>query len=128
MATVTKPILLNETYSEKMDLLTAALAGLTQGSVPAVTRGVSEGSISLTANTRNDFPTLTGALNITFAPAPVSLDNEWIFVIPQGETAQEITLPEIEWYLGIAPAFAAGSITEVRVHRVGDTYKGVWIA
>ena len=128
MATVTKPIVLNETYSEKMDGLMTVLAGVSKGAAAVIELDTSEGVTEIRANVANVFPELTGALEINFAPAADGLDNEWIFIITQGETAQSITLPKIEWYLGIAPSFEANSVTEVRVHVVGDKYKGVWLA
>ncbi len=128
MATVTKPIVLNETYSEKMEGLISALAGVSKGAATVIELNTSEGVTEIRANVVNVFPELTGALQINFAPAAQGLDNEWVFIITQCETAQSVTLPKIEWYLGIAPSFEAGSVTEVRVHAVGETYKGVWLA
>ena len=128
MATVTKPIVLNETYSEKMDGLISALVGVSKGAAAVIELDKFEGAAEIRANVVNVLPRLTGALDITFASATDGLDNEWVFIITQGETVQSVTLPEIEWYLGIAPAFEANSVTEVRVHAVGDKYKGVWLA
>ncbi len=98
------------------------------GLVPRVTASVSAGDFELSANTEYSFPPLTGTLNLTFGAPEVSFSNEWIFVLTQGLIAQTVTLPEIEWYLGIAPTFGVESVTEVRVHKVGDVYKGVWLA
>lgn len=127
MATVTKPIVLNETYNEKMELLISAITGMSKGTPPIIRQTLAEGAVEISANAINIFPTLTNSMNISFAPATETLDHEWIFVIPQGATAQSIQLPEIDWYLGIAPSFEANTTTEVRVHRLGDQYRGVWI-
>ncbi len=128
MATVTKPIILNETYSEKMEELITALAGVSKGAAALKAVDVAEGTTRIRANAAYVFPELTGALEITFADADDALDNEWIFIVTQGESEQSITLPDIDWYLGIAPTFEANSVTEVRVHAVGGVYKGVWLA
>ncbi len=98
------------------------------GLVPRVDAETSSGMIELSANTEYHFPALTDDLTITFGAEEDGFSNEWIFILPQGGTAQTVTLPEIEWYLGIAPTFGANTVTEVRVHKVGDAYKGVWIA
>ena len=97
------------------------------GATPIKNINQSKGSVQISANVVNVFPPLTGRIELTFASAQEGLDNEWAFVLPQGATAWTVVHPEIEWYLGIAPSFEANSTTEVRVHQVGDVYKGVWI-
>ena len=128
MATVTKPIILNETYREKMDDLVAVLAGVSKGALPVVSFTQTSGAAGIAPNVKNVFPALTGGLTVTFDSIETGLDNEWVFVIRMGDTAQSVTLPEIEWYLGIEPTFEANTTTEIRVHKVGDVYKGVWLA
>lgn len=126
MSKVTKPIVLNESYNAKMEALIAAVAGAGKGASPVVEIGESQGKVELGANVVNMLPALSGAIEISFAKAENGLDNEWVFVLTQGEEAQSVSLPDIQWYLGFAPAFEAGSVTEVRVHRVGDAFRGVW--
>ncbi len=128
MATVTKPIILNETYGEKMEKLISALTGMSRGAVSVCNRDETSGTAEISPNVTNVFPKLTGGLTISFAPAVETLDCEWVFIISLGNTAQAVRFPNIEWYLGIAPSFEANTTTEVRVHRVGDKYKGVWIS
>ena len=121
MAALTKPIILNETYGEKMEKLISALTGMTKGVASVNHLEADHGDIELSANVTNLIPVLDGA-------ASEELDCEWVFVIAQGAEAHKVTMPKIDWYLGIAPAFEANTVTEVRVFRVGDKYKGVWIA
>ena len=128
MAALTKPIILNETYGEKMEKLISALTGMTKGVASVNNLEADHGDIELSANVTNLIPVLDGAVNITLAEASEELDCEWVFVIAQGAEAHKVTMPKIDWYLGIAPAFEANTVTEVRVFRVGDKYKGVWIA
>lgn len=128
MAVVTKPMLLDETFSKEMSGLAAILAGVAKGALPVRNFTQTSGTAEITPNVTNIFPNLTGGLTVNFADAPAELDNEWVLVIQMGSVAQSVVLPTIEWYLGIAPTFAENTATEIRVHKVGNTFKGVWIA
>lgn len=128
MATVTKPMLLDETFSKEMEGLAAVLAGIAKGALPVRNHTQTSGTVEIVPNITNVFPKLTGGLTVSFAAASEELDYEWVAVIPMGATPQSVNLPVIEWYLGIEPTFEANTTTEIRVHKVGDVYKGVWLA
>lgn len=83
-------------------------------------------TITVAANTMSNIATLTGAITITLGDGIEDYDNEWDFVIEQGATAQTITLPAVVWGMGIAPTFAANSVTIVRLYYIGDTLRGEW--
>ncbi len=79
-------------------------------------------------NTMTNIAPLEGAITLTLGDGLDGYENEWAFTITQGETARTITMPTAEWTLGIAPTFAAGTTTEVRLYYLGDTLRGVWNA
>ncbi len=82
--------------------------------------------IVASANQMTHISELEGDIFITLGERIEGFDNEWCFVITQGETAYNVALPEILWVLDIAPAFDAGSVTEVRLHYKGEQLEGVW--
>lgn len=84
-------------------------------------------SVSVAANTMTSIGTLTGACAITLGEGVEGYDNEWGFIIEQGETAQTLTLPSVAWGLGIAPSFAANSVTQCRLYYISDTLCGEWV-
>ena len=128
MPNVTKPMVLNETFDGKMSELIALFSGLAKGATPITNLTQTSGTVEIMPNITNVFPKLTGGLTVNFAAASEELDYEWVAVIPMGATPQSVNLPVIEWYLGIEPTFEANTTTEIRVHKVGDVYKGVWLA
>lgn len=128
MAVVTKPILLNETFAKEMGNLASVLTGMVKGALPIHNHDRANGVVEIAPNVTNVFPELDSALSISFSDAPAGLDCEWVFIIPMGENVYSVSLPNIEWYLGIAPAFSSNTITEIRVHRVGNIWRGVWTA
>lgn len=84
-------------------------------------------NITVPANVLTNIGPLTGELNISLEDGPEGFDNQWIFTINQGSaTNHTVGLPEIEWVLDIAPTFLPGSITEIRLHKIGDRMIGVW--
>ncbi len=83
-------------------------------------------SVTAAANTVTRIGKTEGALALTLGTAVSSYDNEWVFVITQGETAYDIVLPVIHWPLGIAPTFSENSTTKVHLFYVGDLLYGVW--
>ncbi len=87
----------------------------------------SQSSLTLDANKMTSIAALCGPCELILGEDCPDCDNEWAFILRQGETAYDVILPEIEWTLGIAPAFAPSSVTEVRLHYVDGTLKGVWI-
>lgn len=70
--------------------------------------------------------TLTGACSVTLVPGEDDYDNEWDFTITQGATAQMLTLPAVEWSIGIAPTFAANTTTVCRLYYIGGVLHGIW--
>lgn len=76
----------------------------------------------------SDIATLEGDIEIQLGEAVEGLDNEWCFVITQGATAYNVTLPVAEWrQLGIAPSFEANSTTEVSLYYRNGILMGVWL-
>lgn len=96
------------------------------GLVPAVSISWAA-EVTVPANTKSSIATLEGATTITLGEPVEGYDNEWPFVVAQGETAYDIVLPVIEWHGGYAPVFGANSRTEVRLWDDGDVLKGVWL-
>lgn len=83
-------------------------------------------AITITPNQVNNISTLSDAVTITLADGIEGKDNEWCFIIAQGETAYDVALPEIEWDRGFAPSFLANTSTEVRLYYRNNVLKGVW--
>lgn len=93
------------------------------------------GEVTVAANTVTEVEQLWNDISITLGQPIEGYDNEWIFTIHQNDTdAYAVSLPDVEWSYGIAPTFAPGSITEVRLYRVCGTFynppdgilRGVW--
>ncbi len=84
------------------------------------------GSISVAANSYTAISVPTGDITIGLGSGVVGYDNEWAFEIAMGENAVNVTLPNVNWLLGIAPIFAPGFTTEIRLHVKGNTLWGVW--
>ncbi len=83
-------------------------------------------AVSVPSNVLVDIAALEGDIGISLGEGVVGYDNEWVFTVTQGEVAYNVMLPAIEWTLGIAPVFAADSVTEIRLHYKGERLMGVW--
>lgn len=83
-------------------------------------------NLTVPANIKTHISTLTGPLTLTLGEGKEDLDNYWAFSIKQGAAAQSLTLPAINWTLGIAPAFAANSKTVVWIEEDEGKYFGSW--
>lgn len=84
-------------------------------------------SLILKANVKTVISELDSDISISLGAPVEGYDNEWDAVISQGATAYDVTLPAVSWSYGAAPAFDAGSVTEIRLSYVGDTLCGEWI-
>ncbi len=96
------------------------------GLVPAVSIPWAA-EITVEANIKTTIGILAGATSITLGEPVPGYDNEWTFLIQQGETAQDVVLPVIQWHGGYAPVFGPNSRTEVRMWYSGDTLCGVYL-
>lgn len=85
--------------------------------------------VELPVNTECRIAPLTGDISITLGASDPTYASEWCFVLTQGATAHEVTLPTVRWTLGIAPTFEENSVTEVRLWQRGDdAIEGTWRA
>ena len=83
-------------------------------------------SVEIAANNKSIIAQLTGNITLTLGAGVENMDNEWAFVITQGNTAYTVTLPTVNWVLGAAPLFDKNSTTYVMLYYVGDTLCGEW--
>ncbi len=85
-------------------------------------------SVTVEPNNITEISVLSGACSVTLGDGPFGLDNEWAFLITQGDVAYDVVLPEVVWQMGMAPSFAENTSTEVRLYLRGGVLKGVWDA
>lgn len=84
-------------------------------------------SIIIPANEKKYIETLQGGIIIGLGEPVSNYDNEWVFVVTIGNTAYNVSLPDILWQNGVAPVWAANTITEVRLFYKGNVLCGVWL-
>ncbi len=97
------------------------------GLVPAVEVPYAA-EITVSANTMTNIAPLSGPVSIGLGDGMTGIDNEWDFTLTQGESAQDVVLPEIHWGLEMAPTFEGGTTTVCRLYYVGDTLCGEWVS
>lgn len=95
------------------------------GLVPAVTAAYAA-SVEVAANTETTL-TPTDATTVTLGAAVDGYSNEWDVIVAMPDPAVTLTLPAITWGNGATPTFDAGSVTIIRLYRIGDVLNGEWV-
>ena len=110
------------------DTDTGVLARGTSGLMPLAELPDAVGGYRYLSSNRAYHVVLSQNETFVFANEAPDYENEWFLEITQGDTAYQVTFPNIRWGMGVAPTFAPNTTTVCRVYKIGTTLCGEWVS